>query len=130
MYAPNRNFEVAHLKSRNGLNVRAVKCNRHWATFDAAYPMGAGIIEGLQTIRGPGETTPDARKVSGLARWQQHAPHLGGLSERQSGAEFSLDAHKLRCGSPSISSDVRLRRRARVFGSPSKRSHAQRRHRG
>ena len=38
-HAPNRNFEVAHLKSGNGPNVRAVECNHHWATLDAAYPM-------------------------------------------------------------------------------------------
>ena len=100
-HAPNRNFEVAHLKSRNGPNVGAVECNHHWATLKAVYPMRGGIIEGLQTIRGPGETTPDARMFSGLARWRQHAHHLGGLSERQSGAEFGLDAHKLRCGSAS-----------------------------
>ncbi|MGO9390761.1 hypothetical protein [Rhodoblastus sp.] len=100
-HAPNRNFEVVHLKSRNGPNVRAIECNHHWATLDAAYPMRGGIIEGLQTIRGPGETTPEARMVSGLARWQQNAHHLGGLSERQSGAEFGLNAYKLMCGSPS-----------------------------
>ena len=100
-HTPNHDFEVTHLKSRNGPNVRAVECNHHWTTFSAAHPMWAGIIEDLQTIRGPRETTPDARMVGGLARWQQHAHQPGGLSERQSGAEFGLDAHKLRRGSPS-----------------------------
>ena len=40
-HAPNRDFEVPHLKSRNGPNVGAVECNHHWATLDAAYPMRA-----------------------------------------------------------------------------------------
>jgi hypothetical protein len=85
-----------YLKSGSSPNVRAVKRHDHWAAFGAAHPMRAGIIEGLQTIRGPGETTPDARVVGGLGCWQQHAHHLGSLSKRQPGAEFGLDAHKLR----------------------------------
>ena len=99
-HAPDRDFEMAHLKSRNGTNVRSVECNHHRAAFGATHPVWAGIFEELQTIRGPGKTTSDASMVGRLARRQQHAHHPSGLSERQSGAEFGLDAHKLRSSSP------------------------------
>ena len=100
-HPPDHDFEIAHLKSGNGPDMRVVECNHHRTAFDAAHPMWAGIVEDLKTIRGPGETTPDARMVGGLACRQAHAHHPRGLSERQSGAEFGLDAHELRRGSPS-----------------------------
>ena len=97
LHTPDRDLDVAHLKSGRGPNVRAVECHEHRAAFGAADPVRAGTVEDLQTIRGPGKTTPDARVVGCLAYWQQHAHHPGGLAERQSRAEFGLDAHKLRC---------------------------------
>jgi hypothetical protein len=81
-HTPDHDFEMAHLKSGNSPDVRPVERNHHRAAFDAAHPMWAGIVEDLQTIRGPGEATPDARMVGGLARRQQHAHHPGGLPER------------------------------------------------
>ena len=100
-HTPDHDFEVADLKSGNGPDVRAVERNHDGTAFDAAHPMWAGIVEDLQTIRGSGKTTADARMVGGLARRQQHAHHPGGLPERRAGAEFGLDAHKLWRGSPS-----------------------------
>jgi len=60
-HTPDRDLEVSHLKSRNGSNVRAVECNEHWAGFGAAHPMGTGIVDGLQTIRGRREAIGDSR---------------------------------------------------------------------
>jgi len=77
--------------------------------------MRAGIIEGLQTIRGPGKATPDACVVGRLACWQQYAHHPSSLSERQSRTQFGLNAHKLRRGSspdqhrrPALATGTRL----------------------
>jgi hypothetical protein len=80
--APDHDFEVAHLKSGNNPDVRTTEGNHYRAAIDAAQPMWAGIVEDLQTIRGPGEATPDARMVGGLARRQQHAHHPGGVPKR------------------------------------------------
>ena len=66
-HTPDHDFEVAHLKSGNSPDVRAVERNYHRTAFDAAHPMWAAIVEDLQTIRGPGEATPDARMVGGLS---------------------------------------------------------------
>ena len=99
LHMPDCYFEMAHLKSGNGPDVRAIERDDHWAAFDAAQPMWAGVVEDLQTIRGPGETTSNARVVGGLACRQAHAHHAGGLPERQLSAEFRLDAHKLWRGS-------------------------------
>jgi len=73
-HAPDRDLEVAHLRSGSGSNVRTIECPDHWAALGTAHPMRAGIIEGLQTIRAPG-----SRK-------------------RKSGAQFGFNAHKLRRG--------------------------------
>jgi len=100
-HTPDHDFEVADLKSGSSPDVRAVEGNHHRTGFNAAHPMWVGIVEILQTIRSPSEAKSDARMVGGPARRQQHAHHPSGLSKRQSGAEFGLDAHKLQRGSPS-----------------------------
>jgi hypothetical protein len=100
-HTPDCDLEVAHLKSGSSPNVRAAECHNHWAAFGTAHPMRTGIIKGLRTIRGLGKTTADACVVGGLACWQQYAHHSSGLSERQSGAKFGLDARKLGRGSSS-----------------------------
>jgi hypothetical protein len=99
-HTPDGDFEMAHVTSRKGSNVRSVECNHQRAAFGATHPVCAGMVEELQTISGPGKTTSDASMVGRLAPRQQHAHHPSSLSERQSGAEFGLDAHKLGCGSP------------------------------
>jgi hypothetical protein len=45
---PDRDFEMAHLKSRNSPNLRSVECNHHRAAFGAAHPVWAGTVEELQ----------------------------------------------------------------------------------
>ena len=46
-HTPDHDLEVAHLRSGSGPNVRTVECHYHWAAFNTAHPMRAGIIEGL-----------------------------------------------------------------------------------
>jgi hypothetical protein len=61
-----------------------------------AHPVRAAVVEGLKTFRSPGQTPSNPGVVGCLAHWQQHVHHLSGLAEREPGAEFGLNANKLR----------------------------------
>src|ERR1700722_11441509 len=99
---------MAHLKSGNSPDVRPVERNHHRAAFDAAHPMWAVIVEDLQTIRGPGEATPDARMVGGLTRRQQHAHHRAASRNDDRAPSSAWTRTSSGVALPPISADVRL----------------------
>ena len=130
-HPPDHDFEIAHLKSRNGPDMRAVECNHHRTAFDAAHPMWAGIVEDLQTIRGRARRR---RMLVWLAALPvgRHTLITRAASRNDNRAPSSAWTRTSSgVARPPISADARLGRLAwSLFGCGSKRSHPHDRHRG
>ena len=121
-HTPDHDFEVAHLKSVNGPDVRAVQCNHHRTAFDAAHPMWAGVVKGLQTIRGPGETTPVWLAALPVGRHTLITRAASRNDNRAPSSAWTRTSSGV--ARPPIRADARLRRRGwSLFGCASKRSH-------
>jgi len=130
-HTPDGDFEMAHVASRKGSNVRSVECNHQRAAFGATHPVCAGMVEELQTISGPGKTTPDASRLAALPVGSNTLITRAASRNDNQAPSSAWTRTSSEVARPPVNADVRLWRHAwSVFGWVLELSHLQGRQRG